>query len=129
MGSMVVMSSIVNLPRCSNNELPVPSENILTENNSSSNDKNKKTFLWIMERVNMVFLIVLVCYLSWTIPATFGLFDPPRSSSSTLLQNNRTLLNETRSLIVSFEIFQSPPLHFDLFLITLKLSKCTHLKI
>ncbi|XP_048737897.1 isthmin-1-like isoform X2 [Ostrea edulis] len=104
MGSMVVMSSIVNLPRCSNNELPVPSENILTENNSSSNDKNKKTFLWIMERVNMVFLIVLVCYLSWTIPATFGLFDPPRSSSSTLLQNNRTLLNETRSLIVDTNV-------------------------
>lgn len=51
----------------------------------------------------MVFLIVLVCYLSWTIPATFGLFDPPSAaSSSTILQNDNTsLLNQTDSLIVS----------------------------
>lgn len=58
----------------------------------------------------MVFLIVLVCYLSWTIPATFGLFDPPSAaSSSTILQNDNTsLLNQTDSLIVSInKIFMS----------------------
>lgn len=92
------------LPRPPNDELPVTSESLLTENNNPPNDKNKRTVLLIMEKVNMVFLIVLVCYLSWTIPATFGLFDPPTSAPSTLLQNkNKSLLNQTDSLIVSIK--------------------------
>lgn len=102
MGSLDVTSAVSRLPRPPNDELPVTSESLLTENNNPPNDKNKKTVLLIMEKVNMVFLIVLVCYLSWTIPATFGLFDPPTSAPSKLLQNkNKSLLNETDSLIVS----------------------------
>ncbi|XP_062589342.1 isthmin-1-like [Saccostrea cucullata] len=104
MGSLTITSHVVNPPSRSNNELPVTSENIHTENNNSTNDKNKKTFLRIMEKVNMVFLIVLVCYLSWTIPATFGLFDPPSSSSSSTLLQNRSLLNGTESLIVDTNV-------------------------
>lgn len=101
MGSLDVTSGVVGLPRRSENEHPDVSENLHTENPRS--DKNKNRFLLIMEKVNMVFLIVLVCYLSWTIPATFGLFDPPSAaSSSTILQNDNTsLLNQTDSLIVS----------------------------
>lgn len=101
MGSLDVTSGVVGLPRRSENDHPDVSENLHTEN--PRRDKNKNRFLLIMEKVNMVFLIVLVCYLSWTIPATFGLFDPPSAaSSSTILQNDNTsLLNQTDSLIVS----------------------------
>eukprot|EP00105_Crassostrea_gigas_P024489 XP_011444743.1 PREDICTED: isthmin-1 isoform X2 [Crassostrea gigas] len=104
MGSLDVTSGVVGLPRRSENDHPDVSENLHTENPRS--DKNKNKFLLIMEKVNMVFLIVLVCYLSWTIPATFGLFDPPSAaSSSTILQNDNTsLLNQTDSLIVDKSI-------------------------
>lgn len=73
MGFLDVMFGVVGLFRCFENDYLDVSENFYMENLRS--DKNKNRFLLIMEKVNMVFLIVLVCYFLWMIFVIFGLFD------------------------------------------------------
>ena len=38
-------------------------------------EKKFRRFLRIFEKINMLFILVFVCYLSWTIPAHYGLYS------------------------------------------------------
>ena len=45
----------------------------------------KQICLCVIEKLNMMFLVFFICYLSWSIPANYGLFTSGSSYSNVSL--------------------------------------------
>ena len=54
-----------------------------------------RTFLRVFEKLNMVFIVLFICYLSWTIPAHYGLYTS--DSNSQKFSGNQTILLQVRA--------------------------------
>lgn len=59
-----------------------------------------RKFLRVFERINMVFILIFVCYLSWTIPAHYGLYSG-KSGSQKSSGNDTLLLQVSFMLSIS----------------------------
>ena len=60
------------------------------ETEKSNSERKLQLFLRVFEKINMVFILIFVCYLSWTIPAHYGLYSGKSGSEKS--SGNNTLL-------------------------------------
>lgn len=51
----------------------------ISEENAGGKTCRSKRVVCVIEKLNMIFLVFFVCYLSWTIPANYGLFTSNES--------------------------------------------------
>ena len=70
-----------------------------TENNDAHSRRRSQIVISIFEKLNMLFLLFLVCYLSWTIPANYGLFNGFKSNE--VSQKNSTFQGQSSQNEVS----------------------------
>ena len=66
------------------------------ETEKSSSEGKLRTFLRVFEKINMVFILMFICYLSWTIPAHYGLYSS--ESDSKKFSGNQTILLQVRNV-------------------------------
>ena len=72
------------------------SESKSTDGAEKWNSEGKlRTFLRVFEKLNMVFIVLFICYLSWTIPAHYGLYTS--ESNSQKFTGNQTLLLQVKA--------------------------------
>ena len=60
-----------------------------------NSERKLRTFLRVFEKLNMVFIVLFICYLSWTIPAHYGLYTS--ESNFQKFTGNQTVLLQVRA--------------------------------
>ena len=88
------------------------SDNGRTDDSQSSSDAEEKTrkeqkfrrFLRIFEKINMLFILVFVCYLSWTIPAHYGLYSGKSGSQKS--SGNHTFFLQVSPIVCDVTIIE-----------------------
>jgi hypothetical protein len=65
-----------------NSDVCMPPTSTETPDVQTSRKTTKQICLCVVEKLNMIFLVFFICYLSWSIPANYGLFTSRQSNIS-----------------------------------------------